>query len=445
MWILRYLVATLLLSGTLPPGAVAQRGGAGRLLTGLTSHLYLSAGVLTAPDSDYRRTSLPGHYGLSFMGDLGDRVRFRAGIEYANWSESEPPALRYSHLIPGRPYPPPESITLRLLQVRTGAYWRVGSLVDPWFLVGPTVGLRRYQEAWRQPRVFGGAPVVPDGVEQTHQTGGLEFLLPLSRTAEDRYLSFHYIWTAAVREKEGEEAPFSEADGLRVGLVTSLGSLGNLLGGGRQFGGVAPIGSLPGQVGVLIGASDSGGSTTAVDGGAYFGLQGTYELRGGWSLVAEAGTGTWSISRQGGLMDGEGPSLPPDIILTAEWESDQATVLPFGRFWEIEAGLLRSMPALFRLPWWVGGSVGIRRHQEWWDWFRPFRYIPSTPPPDDPEAEVHGVFRLRAAVRLGRSSTYPQIQVGYALGLGRIWPDRDRSTVSADGIRFAFMLPLGNF
>jgi hypothetical protein len=437
-----------LLSLTAAP-VQAQRGLAGLRMPSFLGGLRISTGVLTAPTDHYRRTSLPVVLGLGW--ERTDRAgrRWRLEFGYSGWSE----AATYRDHIASWEEPDQtdirylESVGVRTFDLSVGFLQPIGRIEAPDLLVGGALGWRRHEEELRYGSTYPSWFPWYGSPERDQVILDLLVVVPLSTSGISRELTFGYRTTLASFMVRGG-SPLTSGDGLRAVFSVPFGSTGRSGRGMPRRGVYQEVAaSATYQLGVSYGLPGIGPETEALDWGSQLGLDLLVPLRRSWSLLAEVLTYSWRTDL-GTLEDLEVPpfGVPPGVPHAPSYDSDFIYFLPQGRDWEVKAGVLSPPLRWFGLR--AGALLGIRRHQEWWDFFDPRQYGdvgPQPLPPPDPGAEVQGVGEVRLVFPLGSRPQYPQVHLSRSWGLGRVWPDRRRTAVDPDGWRIALMLPLGRF
>jgi hypothetical protein len=446
------LVLLLLLSGAGP--VRAQRGLPGLRIPSLLGGLRVSTGVLTAPGGHYRRTSLPLVLGLGL--ERSDRAGRRWSLEfgYSRWSESVP----YRDQVASEIAPEQTevrylgSLGVRTFDLQLGLQWPIGGAAAPDLRVGGAFGWQRYEESWgfsEGPRDW--TPPVSVDPRRDRLTLDIRLSVPLSATGSGRELTLGYRTALTTLARTGP-ALLSTADGLRAVVSMPFGPsrlAARRIPRGAAFEPVAE--EVPFQLGVFYGLPGIGPEVEALEWGSLLGLNLMFPFTDSWALCAEVATYSWQIVNQlcrVASVDGfRLPSryrVPSGIDLDPWYRGGGIIFLPEGRDWEIKTGVLS--PLLLRLPFRSGVMLGIRRHQEWWDFDVGWEESYTQPiPPSDPGAEVQGVGEWKLILQLGERPQVPQLHLSRVWGLGRIWPDRRRTAVDVDGWRITFMLPLGRF
>ncbi len=442
------LVPLLLLSGA---GAVqAQRGLPGMRLPSFLGGVRISTGVLTAPGDHYRRTSLPLILGLGLERTDGVGRRWLLGFEYGRGNETVPyrDKMVFSESVfRGDPTLLIESLTTQTFDLMTGILWPIGGGVRPALLVGGSVGWRRYQETWRMPTgLIATLPPHPGNPKQDQLTLAARLAVPLTQTAGGRELAFDYRSSLTTLTRRGGD-PLSSANGLRVTLSMPFGpsrTMGRRM--PRGAAGFEPVAEeVPYLLGVFYGLPGLCAEAEALRTEGMLGFDLILPYTDSWAFWAEVATFAWETDSQA-ISEGDAQPFVPPPEAGVPWLNYHypAFFLPLGRDWEMKVGVLS--PTLRRLPLRYGVLLGVRRHQEWWDFFSPNGLFGwDQMPPPDPGAEVQGVTEWRLVLPLGGRPQMPQVHLSRIWGLGRIWPDRRRTAVDVDGWRVCFMLPLGRF
>ncbi len=436
-----------LLSLTAAP-VQAQRGLAGLRMPSFLSGLRISTGVLTAPTDHYRRTSLPVVLGLGW--ERTDRAgrRWRLEFGYSGWSE----AATYRDRIASYEDPGQtdirylESVGVRTFDLSVVFLQPLGPVEAPDLLVGGSLGWRRHEERLKYGYHHTSWPLL-GGSERDQVILDLLVVVPLSTSGNSRELTFGYRTTLASFVVRGGN-PLTSGDGLRAVFSVPFGSTGRSGRAMPRRGVYEEVAaSAPYQLGVFYGLPGIGPETEALDWGSQLGIDLTVPLPGRWGINFEAVTYSWKTDL-GAIGDLEEPpfQVPSGVPLDPWYEGEFVHFLPQGRDWEVKAGVLS--PPLRRFGLRAGAFLGIRRHQEWWDFLCLLRdddEIPQALPPPDPGAEVQGTGEVRLVFPLGSRPQYPQVHLSRTWDLGRLWPDRRRTAVDPDGWRVALMLPLGRF
>jgi hypothetical protein len=411
--------------------------------------LRVSTGVLTAPGGHYRRTSLPLVLGLGL--ERSDRAGRRWSLEfgYSRWSESVPYRDRVASQVA------PEqtevrflgSVGVRTFDLQLGLQVPIGGAAAPDLRVGGALGWQRYEEAWgfsEGPRDW--TPPVNTDPERDRLTLDLRLTVPLSATGSGRELTFGYRTTLTTLARSGP-APLSSAEGLRAIVSMPFGPsrmMGRRM--PRRAAGFEPVAeNVPFQLGVFYGLPGIGPEVEALEWGSLLGLDLMFPFTDTWALCTEVATYSWYTDYHVYRAGSADPfTVPSGVPLDPWYQGGGIVFLPEGRDWEIKAGVLS--PFFRRLPLRSGVMLGIRRHQEWWDFDVDWEESLTQPiPPSDPGAEVQGVGEWRLILQLGERPQVPQLHLSRVWGLGRIWPDRRRTAVDVDGWRVSFLLPLGKF
>ena len=442
------LLPLLLLLGAAP--VQAQRGLTGLRMPSFLGGLRLSTGVLTAPTDHYRRTSLPVVLGLGL--ERTDRAgrRWRLEFGYSGWSE----AATYRDHIASWEEPDQtdirylESVGVRTFDLSVGFLQPIGRIEAPDLLVGGALGWRRHEEELRYYSGVHSSWIPWYGSPERDQVIlDLLVVVPLSTSGISRELTLGYRTTLASFVVRGG-SPLTSGDGLRAVFSVPFGSTGRSGRGMPRRGVYQEVAATaPYQLGVSYGLPGIGPESEALDWGSQLGLDLAVPLPRSWSLLAEVLTYSWRTDL-GALEDLEEPPfrVPPGVPHASVYDHHFIYFLPQGRDWEVKAGVLSPPLRWFGLR--AGALLGIRRHQEWWDFLVHVMTdddVPLPLPPPDPGAEVQGVGELRLVFPLGSRPQYPQVHLSRTWGLGRIWPDRRRTAVDPDGWRVALMLPLGRF